>query len=421
MTSERSDSSGRLSLWFLIAFFALPVLALLFLAGVYEYNQHQPPTHPPALPIVRAPKHIGLPAAGLDYYEPSSYFTGCRDWSWLHVSCYRGSSVAADTTITAARTVLEADTSFVRAWRLGRFLRVWVSLDQLMRWTPYGGFSGYVPSRLRDLDNALAVLARRRIVVDLVLFVYSKTAHWENQFHPEALDGRHPVIRAHYLQALKLFLKHLDSDPVDAMTVKVIDLQTEPYYQLEQYFDSPSSLGTYTSCISGEGVDSVCVDEKIIHPWLEDMYKAARSVTRHFLYTESDTGRLLSTDTAQQAHWISMYPVNVYDIHLYDSTPWSHQRRWTSALRLPKPWFAGETGCDSGNAACTYNGSRAAPIDRWWLANLHRYRAQSVLIESHITLWTYPYGYRSQVLTTTGRVLECQTDPGLLACRNSRL
>ena len=404
-----------------IALIALLLLVIGVPAAVIVGRQLG--SHSSALPIAPAPANLHLPATGLDYYEPTGYFTKCPDWSWLANACYKprlpaGGQPAA----IPSRVLLTSDLAFVRTAHLGNLLRVWISLDQLMRWNPQRGFDGFIPSRLDNLDDALRDFAAHGVTVDLVLFVYARGQPWINQFHPEALDGRHPQMQAGYLRALSMFVRRLAHNPVDAATVRIIDLQTEPYYQLEQYFTTPASLGSFQNCAGSAGtVMSSCVDQEIVHPWLEAMYRQARSASQRFLYTESDTGRLLSTNPSLQRYWMSMYPVDIYDIHMYDSSPWRDGSRWTTALHLQKPWIAGEVGCASGDAACTYEGQIAAPVDHWWLSNLQLYRAQAVLVESHVTLWSYRYGYNSQRLTMAGFVLECRTDPTLTACRNSRL
>lgn len=300
-------------------------------------------------------------------------------------------------------------------------MRVWVSLDQLVRWNASQGFAVYVQTWLNNLDDALRSFAGRHLAVDLVLFVYSRRSSSQNQLRPQALDGLHPGLREGYLRAVRLFIRHLAADPIDSATVKVIDLQNEPYFQLEQYFDSTSTLGKFGECMGSKGiVSSSCVDEKIVHPWLKDLYRAARGESKRFLYTASDTGRLLNTDATKQAFWMNMYPVDVYDIHMYESTPWFDESRWKTARHLREPWFSGEVGCNSGDAGCTYNGSHAAPVDRWWLTNLGRFRAQSVLIENHVTLWHTAYGMNSQALTLTGQLLQCHSDPKLVTCLSSR-
>jgi hypothetical protein len=397
--------------------FTLPVL-LFVGAEVYGMRQAVPRF---TLPVAPPPRHLGLPASGVDYYEPSDFFTKCPDYTWLQASCYRAGLGSTAQGGRPAQTVLASDLSFVRAQRLAGFMRVWVSLDQLMRWDTTRGFTGYVAAALDNLDQALREFAQRRLGVDLVLFVYSHRSNVVNQFQPQALDGLHPKLREGYLRAVRLFIRHLAANPTDAQTVKVIDLQNEPYFQLEQYFDSAAALGTYGSCMGPkETVRTSCLDEKIVHPWLKDLYRTARAASTRFPYTESDTGRLLNTNATEQAFWMRMYPVDVYDIHMYDSTPWRHEARWNTALHLRKPWFSGEVGCNSGDASCTYSGTLAAPVDRWWLANLSRYRAQSVLIENHVTLWQYAYGMNSQALTATGQLLQCHADPRLVSCLNSR-
>lgn len=409
---EESVKAGSGSgLRILVALFALPVLALAVVAGIYETRGHSSGVSGISQPPAHSGRVLAVSYTGLNYYAPSDYFTGCVNWSWLQTSCYlRGHGSLS----TGAQ--LHSDLTFITEQHLGSFLRVWISLDQLMRWNKRSGYAGYRRGALKDVDRALSQFSRHHIKVDLVLFAYSARTKSVNQFRPEALDGFHPQMRANYLRALRVFIRHVSHNRIDASTVAVMDLQTEAYYQLEFYFAHASNLGVYSACDSGGVTDSSCVDSRIIHPWLEDLYRAAHHTDPRFLYTVSDTGRLLTQDTPAQQHWISMYPVDVYDIHMYDPTPWKQQSRWRSATGLPKHWFAGEAGCGSGNEACTYNGERARRIDRWWLANLKKYGAEAVLIESHVTLWTYPNGARSQTLTPTGLALACTSDPHLQSC-----
>ncbi|HZT96487.1 MAG TPA: hypothetical protein VFB34_06585 [Chloroflexota bacterium] len=351
------------------------------------------------------PARLPLSYTGLNYYDPTDYFTGCHEWTWLEPRCYwtglRGRS---------DRAQLVSDLNFVRRQRLGSLLRVWVSLDQLMRIGTDGAFAGYQPPALQDVDDMLRQFASHRMRVVLVLLAYSPQSGWLNQFKPWALDGRHPGLRAGYLRAVRLFIRHLAANPGDVHTAPIIELQTEPYYQLEQYFADPTKLGAFASCgssIDTGPVSNGCIDRRIVHPWLVDLYNTARAASKRFLYTEADTGRLLTTNAADQRYWISMYPADVYDIHAYAGTPWLEAGRWASGRNLPKPWFAGEAGCGSGNIGCTYNGRNAAPVDRWWLEHLRNDGASAVLLESHVTLWRYPNGPNSQMLTPTGRILAC--------------
>lgn len=363
---------------------------------------------------------LGLPRFGIDYYNPSSYFRLCPDWTWLATRCFNPAQPPPISAGEPGSYVLGSDLSFVRTAGLGRFIRLWVSGDQLMRLSPGYRLLGLDPSGVRSLDGALHIAASNRLVVDLVLFSYSQGSGAVNQFRPQALDGRHESLRRAYVQATGLLLKRLAGDRIDRRTVRVVDLQNEPYFQLERYFSTPDRLGGFPQCALSGTVDTTCVDSRIIHPWLRDLYRAARAATEAFLYTESDTGRLVTTNLASQRFWTGMYPADVYDIHAYDSTPWRSEDRWASARRLSRPWFTGEAGCASQAVACTYNGTAAAPVDRWWLTNLPRFGAQSVLVENASTLWTYRPARPSQTLTSTGTVLRCLASPSSAPCASAR-
>ena len=297
-------------------------------------------------------------------------------------------------------------------------MRIWISADQLMRLSKHNRFLGLKQARLRNLDLAIAAFHRQHLKLDVVIFSYS-VERARNQFNPQAIDGTHYSLHNAYLRCLRAILRHLAGNRIDAGTIRIVDLQNEAYFQLERYFTSRSRLGVFTECyVDGSHVSSQCVDEHIIHPWLTALDQTARATTHKFLYTVSDTGRLLSTDPSQQLYWMRMYPVDLYDIHMYDSEPWRDQARWQTALNLRKPWLSGEVGCASGDAGCTYSGTEAASVDQWWLMNLPLLRAQSVLVESKDTMWTYRDAVPSQTLTPVGQIVECQVSPELQACRD---
>jgi hypothetical protein len=221
-------------------------------------------------------------------------------------------------------------------------------------------------------------------------------------------------MRAHYLQAVRDFVSHLAANPTDAATVAVMDLQNEAYYMLERYFaQGRSHLGTFTRCWVGAAVDVRCVDRDIIHPWLTDLYNAAHGAAPHPAYTVSDTSRLLK----DYRYWQGMYPVDVYDVHVYDDAPWNHAALYAHGRALRKPWFAGEAGCAPGHIRCTYNGAIrctrpsacALSVDTWWLNNLKADGARAVLVESSTTAWTYRNGPNSQALDLVGQVIQRTT------------
>jgi hypothetical protein len=348
---------------------------------------------------------LAVSYTGTNYYVPSEHFTACRRWTWLRASCYRNREAAQD----APRQVT-SDLSFMRRRHQGGFQRVWISLDQLMYWHSNTGYQGYDPRSLANVDDMLQRFASHGIKVDLVLFSWAPGAGVQYQFQPQALDGHHATMRANYLHAVRDFVSHLAANPTDAATVAVIDLQNEAYYMLEQYFaQGRSNLGTFTRCWIGAAVNSGCVDQDIIHPWLTDLYNAAHGVAPRFAYTVSDTTRLLK----DQRYWQRMYPVDVYDIHVYDDAPWKHAALYAHGLALRKPWFAGEAGCAPGHVSCTYNGAIsctqpsacALSVDTWWLNNLKADGARAVLVESSTTAWTYRNGPNSQALELVGQAI----------------
>src|SRR5918911_3548226 len=322
---------------------------------------------------------------GTDYYFPSDYFTGCGLWTWL-TSCYT-SSLTGDT----AQQQLASDAPWIANNRMGTFQRVWVCLDELMNWDPTTGYQGFNPQYLANLDDALAKFNANGIKVDLVLFEASKGTSDQYQFHTEALDGNHATMRAGYLQALRDFVTHLAQTPTDTATVAVMDLFNEAYYQLEQFGYSDS----------------------VIHQWLADEYDAAHGAQPDFIYTVSDTTRLLK----DYSFWQEMYPVDVYDIHVYDDTPWNKASFYARALALQKPWFSGEAACASYDTDCTYQGDTkcgqpstcALSVNSWWLNNLKADGAQAVLVESSSTAWSYSHGPNGQTLTRVGQAIQNTT------------
>src|ERR687886_2007124 len=292
------------------------------------------------------PSHAALSVSytGTNYYAPPEQFTACRHWTWLRASCYRNREAAQ-----VVPWQVTSDLSFIRRRHQGGFQRVWISLDQLMYWQSNTGYQGYDPQSLANVDDMLRRFAAHGIKVDLVLFSWAHGAGAHYQFHPEALDGNHATMRAHYLQAVRDFVSHLAANPTAAATVAVMDLQNEAYYMLERYFaQGRSHLGTFTHCWVGTAVDVRCVDRDIIHPWLTDLYNAAHGAAPRFAYTVSDTTRLLK----DYRYWQGMYPVDVYDIHVYDDAPWTHASLYANGLALQKPWFSGEAGGASGNIKC---------------------------------------------------------------------
>jgi len=360
--------------------------------------------HLVSIPIAGADSIRTLPIgyAGVDYYDPSEYFTHCPDYTWLQNSCYDNPANP-----DPPRKQLVSDLSFVTSQHVGSVQRVWISLDQLMRWSPAWGFSGFRPGALHNVDDMLSLYHLYGIKVILVVYVYDRAGRL-NEFRAQALDGNHEAMRSDYLRAERIFLRHLARNSIDVAAAPIIELANEPYFQLEEYFNDPAHLGRFKSCASEGRTDWGCVDQRIIHPWLVDLYQTARRASSKLLYTFSDTGRLLEN----YAHWSRMYPEDLIDEHLYAGDPWDHTALYARALRFTQPWIATEVGCATGNVGCTYSGVASSPVDSWWLKNLGRDGAQAVLVDSHVTVWDYPDGPNSQVPTRTGRLVQLATRAG---------
>src|SRR5919204_1384198 len=128
---------------------------------------------------------LAVSYTGTDYYLPWPSITGCPRWAWL-TSCYTNPSA----TQTAQQQV-SSDAAFIARNGQGAFQRVWVSLDELMYWNATTGYRGFNPRYLANLDDALARFHAHGIKVELVLFQWGLQTGDRDQFHPEALDGKH--------------------------------------------------------------------------------------------------------------------------------------------------------------------------------------------------------------------------------------
>jgi hypothetical protein len=347
-------------------------------------------------PVSASPYRLPLAYTGVDYYYPTDYFTGCANFSWLQNQCYDNAALK-----DSPRQQLLSDLDFVQASHVAGSMRVWISLDSLMNWNAATGFAGFQPGVLSNVDDMLSIFHQYGIKLDLVLYQYSP-GETHNAFRPEALDGFHNAMRRNYLRALSVFMTHLSQNAVDTETAPLIELQNEPYFQLEQYFRNPDALGKYGSCAHNGVVNTWCVDKEIIRPWLGALYDTARAAApTGFLFSFSDTGRLFN----DYARWGAMYPGDIINEHVYDSTPWAHEQRYARALHFQQPWIVTEAGCNVGRSTCTYSGNVStggAAVDSWWLQHLGAYGAQSVMLESHVSLWTYPDGPLSATPTVAG-------------------
>src|SRR5579872_1231833 len=114
------------------------------------------------------PPRLPIGYAGVDYYAPTDYFTHCPDFTWLQADCYDNPSLA-----DPVRSQLISDLQFVHGEGIASTMRLWVSLDQMMRWNPDSGFAGLDPQAQANLDDTLSLFHQYGIHVVLVLLSYA--------------------------------------------------------------------------------------------------------------------------------------------------------------------------------------------------------------------------------------------------------
>jgi hypothetical protein len=277
--------------------------------------------------------------------------------------------------------------------------RLWISLDQLFScFDEETGFCGFDRQALADVVDTLRIMDRYHQKADLVLFAQSNRSSDVHSFHFEALDGEHAQMRANYIEAARQFVQHIAADPVAASTVAVVDMENEGYFQNRE------ALRDHTSACDSDR----CVDETLSRPFFDDLHQALEKAAPRFTYTLSALrAELLGPD---QDYWIPMYPVDVYDVHLYVTDPGSSTALFARATKLPRPWFVGEAGpanhSHSDEPCYTYDGDDpcTARTAAWFRAHLGPdYRAQAVLIENAGTFYGHSDG--EPALTDTGRAV----------------
>lgn len=329
----------------------------------------------------------GAGSAGTNFYQPIS--SDCPYYSAWTTDCYDDSRQRIDRAL-----------QFLAENGGGDLQRVWISLDQLFScFDEETGFCGYDEAALSNVADTLRLMAEQDQRAVLVLYAQPNRDSDVNFFRVEALDGEHEEMRAGYIEAAVEFVRFIAADPAAASAVYAMDMQNEGYFQNRRALQALGSV-----C----GRDGRCIDRELSLPFFTDMYEALEEAAPDFDYTVSAlSGELLGSS---QEYWVSMYPVDVYDIHLYSSQPEAEQPMLARARDLPAPWFAGETGTDNtedpSEPCYTYDGNDActAAAAVWWHQNLGPdYGAQAVLTE-HYGAVVEGDG-DGLALTTTGRAL----------------
>ena len=321
----------------------------------------------------RAQSGTALPSVkGLNYDGPAGS-TG----QWLGTRWLR-----PDGGWTAARPRLQADLAFIASHDLGQVVRVFIGLDQLMVWSTSTGFAGFDAGALANLDQALAMFDARHLKVLAVVFDQEEVSSPGN-FHFEALDGRHPAMRANYLEAVGQFFQRFGT----RQTVAGWDLFNEAY----------NSLGPDGGLPRPPADDPVSPSypDETVHAWIKDVYTAAKRAAPQAWLTVSDTTDLYWKDPANPAKYDGA--VDFYDIHVYDDHPTA--RDW--ARTLHRPYLLGEVGGDIDHGF--KDQSINSRVVGFWLSHARTLGIQAVLAHS---AGDSIYSLRSNTLTPTGRVIE---------------
>jgi hypothetical protein len=264
-----------------------------------------------------APRLAMPTEAGLNYAAPH---TVSGDWlgtRWLQPSSW-----------DATRPALAADLDFIQRHNLGKVLRVFIGLDATMVWNSQAGFDGFNESALQDFSAALDMFDAHGIRMVAVLYDQEEVASSGN-FHFEALDGSHEVMRRNYLRATDEFLRQFG----ERKTVIGWDLFNEAY----------NSLGPDGHLPMPPHVDPVSPNysDQIVHKWLSDLYQTAKRAAPAAEFTVSDATELYWNPVPDLTKYDDV--VDFYDVHIYDDSP--HYPDWRSTLG--KPFIVGEAGAST--------------------------------------------------------------------------
>lgn len=269
-------------------------------------------------PIPTTPRQpFSVPSSkGVNYGTPlaaDGSFLGTR---WLRAGGWE-----------SARPSLAADLDLVSANDLGRVLRVFVGLDQLMVWTPDQRFAGLDPTAVANLEEALTMFDQHGVRIIAVLFDQEERSSPGN-FRTEALDGQHPAMRDDYLRAVDRFMARFGPSPV----VAGWDLFNEPYGSLGQ-----GGLPTPPA----PDPTSPNYPDAVVHAWIHDLYMHAKCAAPNAWLTVSDTTQLYWGRGADLSRYDDS--VDFYDVHVYDDHP--VQVAWKGVVT--KPLIMGEVGAGS--------------------------------------------------------------------------
>jgi hypothetical protein len=255
---------------------------------------------------------------GLNYGIPLS-----RSGAWLGTSWLRSGTGVADHWSDAYPQIV-ADLDFVQQHHLGRVIRLFIGLDQLMEWNDQTGFTGFHEQSVANFQQVVSLFAARDLQMVAVLYDQEETGSPGN-FHFQALDGQHPAMRSGYLRATQLFLARFGS----LSTIVAWDLFNEAY----------GSLGPDGGHPRPPASDPVSPNypDTLVHAFLHDLYGAAKGAAPQAWFTVSD-GNLYVQPVPDLSRFDDI--LDFYDVHIYDDHPAIGDLRG----RLDKPFIVGEAG-----------------------------------------------------------------------------
>lgn len=327
-----------------------------------------PSTVPPATPLE-------LPSAkGLNYGIPRANGNMYVGTQWAR------SNTGVNDNWPSVRDALESDLASVDRYGLGRLIRLFVGLDQLMTWDDRTGYQGYNATSLANLDLAFDAVDRHGLKLIVVLYDQEQLSSVGN-FHFKALDGSHAMMRANYLVATEDFMRRYR----DRRTVVAWDLFNEAYNSL-------TKLGGLPAPPAADPV-SPGYPAATVQRFLIDLYQAARRGAPNAWLTVSDATQLYRSIPDP-----SLYAgtLDFYDIHVYDNSPKFPD--WKS--RLAKPYLIGEAGASVSNESFKNQTLEVRAIS-YILANAKSAGVRAVLVHSIVE----DNVFNGKGLTPTGAVL----------------
>ncbi len=355
-------------------------LAALLGGGAFVFNMPGPEPAPRA----DAGRSLALPSGkGLNYGYPRTITGGYVGAQWLR------SGTGREDHWSEVRPDIAADLDFIQQHHLGRLIRLFIGLDQLMVWDTQQGFLGFHEPSVANFAETLDLFDAHDMKIIAVLYDQEEVGNLGN-FHFEALDGHHAAMRSGYLRATDEFLRRFGSRP----TIVAWDLFNEAYNSLspDGGLPKPPAQDPVSPNYSGRQVQA----------WLRDLYHTAKRAAPDAWFTVSDATELYGHQNPDLTKYDSL---DFYDIHVYDDNP--RYPNWKTLLN--KPYIVGEAGASVGKNHLSDQRINARAV-QYLLGQADAAGVGAVLLQSIDEGNVFPH--RRDRLTPTGMVLEAASPDG---------